>query len=103
MHIPGQQSKAAPALAFDGTVLHLVHLGDVRTICGDRSSTGPWSPNVRVAEQQSKASPALAAFAGRVHMVHLGDTSNDLWHSRLDSGAANLTPQSSTRSAMPPA
>ena len=94
VQIPGQKSKAAPALAFDGTVLHLIHQGDSSNDLWHSKFDGAnWSPNIKVAEEKSKAPAALAMFAGRVHMVHLGDTSNDLWHSRLDFGAASLTPQ----------
>jgi hypothetical protein len=87
--IPGQQSKATPALAVLDGVLHMVHLGD--------SSNDLWwsvfdgtswikyftgTPgNDRIQGQQSKAPPALAVLDGVLHMVHLGDSSNDLWWS----------------------
>jgi hypothetical protein len=90
--IPGQKSKATPALAAVGNQLHMVHLGD--------SSDDLWwsiydgtewrkpdgTPgNERIPDQQSKAAPALAEFAGRLYLVHLGESSNDLWWS-INSG-----------------
>src|SRR5262249_26482816 len=95
--IPGQKSKAAPALAFDGTLLHMVHLGDTSNDLWHSTFDGTdWTPNIRVAEERSKAAPALATISGarsRIHMVHLVDSSNDLWHSRIDDRASDLTPQ----------
>ena len=94
VRIPGQQSKAPPALAYGGSVgaqLHMVHLGDgSNDIWHSRSDGETWfrpdtgePGNSRIPGQQSKASPALAYYGG-LHMVHLGDGSNDIWHSYFD-------------------
>ena len=91
VRIPGQKSKAPPALAAFQNQLHMVHLGD-------RSNDIWWSiydgtswkkpdgtpGNVRIPGQKSKAPPALAAFGGSLYLVHLGDTSNDIWWSAYD-------------------
>ncbi len=87
--IPGQTSRAAPALAafpVDGApALHLVHLGEASndlwhawTVDGTA-----WSADVKIPGHASQATPALAAFGGALHLVHLGKESTDLWHSRL--------------------
>jgi Astacin (Peptidase family M12A) len=91
--IPGQQSKAAPALAAFGNELHMVHLGDSSNdIWHSWTSDGSEWTEMKIPGQKSKASPALASFGGQLHipwelhMVHLGDTSNQLWHSWTDDG-----------------
>jgi len=89
--IPGQKSKAAPALAVYGGGLHMVHLGDSSNniwwsiFDGTSWNTNDGTPgNVRIKGQKSKSSPALAAFGSRLHMVHLGDSSNHIWWSSYD-------------------
>lgn len=90
--IPGQRSKATPALAVFGDELHMVHLGDSsNAIWHSRFDGSSWSTNTRIAGQLSKAPPALAAFEDRcarprLHIVHLGDSSNRIWHSEYDGG-----------------
>ena len=85
VRIPDQASKASPALAEFGGLLHMVHLGDSSNDIWHSTFDGSsWSPNVKIPDQQSKASPALAEFGGLLHMVHLGDSSNDIWHSTFD-------------------
>ncbi len=94
VQIPGEKSKAAPALAFDGTVLHLVHLGDSSNDLWKSQFDGAsWSPNIRVAEEKSKAVPRSPPLRAWSTWFILATLSNNLWHSRLDFGAANLTPQ----------
>ena len=85
VQIPGQLSKASPALAAFGDRLHMVHLGDSSNdIWHSRFNGTSWTDNVRIPDQSSKASPALSEFGDRLHMVHLGtlygsdDLSNDL-------------------------
>jgi hypothetical protein len=84
--LPGQLSKASPAIGEFNGRLHMVHLGDSSNdIWYSTSADGyNWTPNVRIPGQKSKASPALATFGGRLHMVHLGDSSNNIWHSTFD-------------------
>jgi hypothetical protein len=85
VRIPDQRSKAPPALATRGSLLHMVHLGaGSNDLWHSTYDGGSWTENVRIPDQQSKASPALAAYGGRLHMVHLGEGSNDLWHSTYD-------------------
>lgn len=81
--LPGQSTKAAPALAAVSAELHLVHLGESSNdIWHTWTADGVmWTSNIRVPGQTSKVSPALAAFKGVLHMVHLGGSSNDIWHS----------------------
>jgi len=85
--IPGQASKAAPAIFTNNGLLHMVHLGDssndIWHSTFDKTKT-KWSSDVRIPGQQSKASPALTEYSGLLHMVHLGDSSNDIWHSYFD-------------------
>lgn len=84
--VPGQASKAAPALAVFAGQLHMVHLGGSSNRLWHSVNNGDsWTPNVLIAGQLSKAAPALATRGpAQLHMVHLGDTSNDLWHSMFD-------------------
>ena len=89
--IPGQKSKASPALAVFNGRLHMVHLGDssndiwwsIYDGVSWKKSDGT-AGNEKIPGQKSKASPALAVFNGRLHMVHLGDSSNDIWWSIYD-------------------
>ena len=89
--IPGQKSKASPALAVFDRKLHMVHLGDSSNdIWWSMYDGDSWKQsnglggNEKIPHQKSKASPALAVFNGRLHMVHLGDSSNELWMSIYD-------------------
>jgi hypothetical protein len=86
--IPGQSSKAAPALAgfFDG--LHMVHLGDSSNNIwwsiydGTSWKTSDGTPgNEQIPGQQSKAAPTLAPFTYQLHLVHIGNSSNNIWNS----------------------
>ncbi len=90
--IPGQTSRAAPALAVfpvDGApALHLVHLGEASndlwhswTLDGTA-----WSADVKIPGHASRATPALAVLGSELHLVHLGETSTDLWHGRSEDG-----------------
>jgi HEAT repeats len=88
--IPGQRSKATPALAAFGDTLHMVHLGDSSNrIWHSEFDGNSWTTNRPIADQLSKAPPALATFEDlcareRLHIAHLGDTSNRIWHSEYD-------------------
>jgi hypothetical protein len=85
--IPGQMSKAGPALAAFDNTLHLVHLGTgwSNDIWYSWSLGGNWSVNEKLFPiQKSHVSPTLVAGRQRLHMVHLGSTSRDIWHSRFD-------------------
>jgi hypothetical protein len=83
--IPGQSSKASPALAVCGGKLHMVHLGSSSNDIWWSTSDGEkWTENVKIPDQSSKASPALAPWGHFLHMVHLGDSSNKIWHSYFD-------------------
>jgi hypothetical protein len=86
-----QKSKATPALAVHGGLLHMVHLGDSSNdIWWSMFNGTSWNRkdgsigDERVTGQQSKSAPALAAFGGKLHMVHLGNSSNDIWWSSYD-------------------
>lgn len=89
--IPGQKSKASPALAVFNNQLHMVHLGDssndiwwsIYDGVSWKQSNGT-AGNERIPGQKSKASPALAVFNNQLHMVHLDDSSNDIWWSIYD-------------------
>jgi len=63
--IPGQASKAAPAIFTNNGLLHMVHLGDssndIWHSTFDKTKT-KWSSDVRIPGQQSKASPALTEY-----------------------------------------
>jgi hypothetical protein len=94
--IPGQKSKASPALAVFNNQLHMVHLGDSSNDIWWSIYDGvSWNKldgmpgNERIPGQKSKASPALAVFNSQLHMVHLGDSSNDIWWSIYDGGSWN--------------
>ena len=92
--IPGQKSKASPALATLGGALHMVHLGDSSNSIWHSifdPAAGSWNDNVAIPNQKSKAAPALAADASLLHMVHLGDSSNDIWHTMFDPAAGSWT------------
>ena len=82
---PPQRSKAPPALAYLGSLLHMVHLGASSDDLWHSTYDGTnWTANVKVdPPQRSKAAPALAYFGGDglLHMVHVGASSDDLWHS----------------------
>lgn len=83
--IPDQKTKASPALASHGELLHMVHLGDSSDNIWHSVWDGQsWSENVRIPDQQSKAACALAAHNGLLHIVHLGESSNNIWHSTWD-------------------
>jgi hypothetical protein len=89
--IPGQQSKATPALAVYNNQLHMVHLGDTSNdiwwsiFDGTTWQKPDGTPgNERIPGQQSKATPALAVYNNQLHMVHLVYTSNDIWWSIFD-------------------
>ena len=89
--IPGQSSKASPALAVFNNRLHMVHLGntsnDIWWSIYDGTSwkkSDGTAGNERIPGQSSKASPALAVFDNKLHMVHLGNGSNDIWWSMYD-------------------
>ena len=83
--VEDQKSKAPPALASFGGVVHMVHLGDTSNdLWWSKFDGTSWSENEKIPGQKSKASPALAEFGGLLHMVHLGDSSNDIWWSRFD-------------------
>src|SRR5262249_22805812 len=83
--ISGQESRATPALAEFGGLLHRVHLGRSSNDLWHSTFDGSgWSDNRKIPGQKSKAPAALAAFGGRLHIVHLGDSSNDIWHSTFD-------------------
>jgi hypothetical protein len=94
--IPGQRSKATPALAAYNEQLHMVHLGDSSNdLWWSMFDGASWNKpdgtpgNERIPGQQSKATPALAVYNGQLHMVHLGDSSNDLWWSMFDGASWN--------------
>jgi len=77
---PQQGSHASPALAQNGSVTYMAHIG--------LSSNDIWYSkgvvkvdDMRVPNQTSKAAPALAFYGGVLHMVHLGNSSNNIWHS----------------------
>jgi hypothetical protein len=83
--VPGQSSKAPPALAAFNNRLHMVHLGSSSNDIWHSQLDGDiWTPNKKIPNQKSKASPALAVFNNRLHMVHLDSSSNDMWHSQFD-------------------
>jgi hypothetical protein len=91
VQIPGQQSKATPALAVYNNQLHMIHLGDSSNDIwwsiydGTTWNRPDGTPgNVQIPGQQSKATPALAVYNNQLHMVHLGDSSNDIWWSIYD-------------------
>lgn len=83
-------TKTRPAIAMDGTTLHVLHLGEgsnqiyhargTVSFDGQGRATTAWREK-QVGGQLTKATPAVAMLGGRLHMVHLGDTSSDLWHS----------------------
>ena len=89
--IPGQSSKASPALAVFDNRLHMVHLGNSSNdiwwsiydgVSWKKSDGTPG--NERIPDQKSKASPSLAVFNNQLHMVHIGDSSNEIWNSTLN-------------------
>ncbi len=83
--VPDQKSKAPPALAEYGGLLHMVHLGDEENVIWHSTfNSYTWSPNVKIPDQKSKAAPALAVYGGLLHMVHLGDEENYIYHSTFD-------------------
>jgi hypothetical protein len=85
VRIPGQRSKASPALAVFGGRLHMVHLGSASNDIWHSTFNGTsWTPNVKIPNQKSKAPPALAVFRNRLHMVHLGTSSNNIWRSTFN-------------------
>jgi hypothetical protein len=86
--IPGQKSKAPPAMAAFGRMLYMVHLGDTENdLWWSMYSGSIWQKSdqepgdERIPDQSSKAAPAMAGFALDLHMVHLGNTSNNIWYS----------------------
>ena len=94
--IPGQLSKATPALAVYNNQLHMMHLGDTSneiwwSIYDGTSWNKPdGTPgNEPIPGQLSKATPALAVYNNQLHMVHLGDSSNDIWWSIYDGTSWN--------------
>jgi hypothetical protein len=96
--IPGQQSKAMPALAQYNNQLHMVHLGDSSndlwwSIYDGTSWNKPdGTPgNERIPGQRSNASPALATFGPYLRMAHLGDSSNSIWFSNYFSREGQWT------------
>ncbi len=61
--VPNQKSKASPALAAYGGLLHMVHLGDSSNDIWHSTFDGTsWSENHVIPNQKSKASPALAEY-----------------------------------------
>jgi hypothetical protein len=89
IRIPNQRSKASPALAESGGLLHMVHLGDSSARIWHAVLINAWEENVIVPGQMSKTALALATFfteSGtlfQMHVVHLGESSNSIWHSYL--------------------
>ncbi|HKB01881.1 MAG TPA: alkaline phosphatase family protein [Gemmataceae bacterium] len=85
IRIPGQKSKASPALAQFRGELHIAHPGDSSNDIWHSVFNGTdWSPNERIPDQKSKSPSALAEFLDRLHITHLGDSSNRIWHSSFD-------------------
>jgi hypothetical protein len=81
--IPGQKSKASPALSATGTALHMVHLGDSSNqLWHSMYDRRQWTENKHILNQKSRAAPAMAGD----FLVHIGDSSNKLWYSRWISG-----------------
>jgi hypothetical protein len=88
VRIPGQQSKASPALASFGGIMYMLHLGDsskhiwLSAYEGAlwRKSDGT-AGNEQIVGQESKAAPAIAGHELALRLVHLGDTSNNIWYS----------------------
>ena len=66
--LPGQKSKAPPALCTSGDLgrlLHMVHLGDSSNdIWHSWFDGNNWAPNVRIPGQKSKAAPACLNGSG---------------------------------------
>jgi hypothetical protein len=92
--IPGQLSKAPPALAEFNSQLHMVHLGDESNHLWHSVYDGEmkvWNRpdnrfpgNYQIPDQLSRARPALCELGLVMVMVHLSDDSNELWQSYYD-------------------
>ena len=71
--IPNQQSQASPALAFGGTLLHMVHLGDSSKDIwysffdanSGRAVNSSWAmtPTEKMSERESSSLPEIASGA----------------------------------------
>jgi hypothetical protein len=80
-----QTSKTGAAIATDGNMLHLTHIGNSSDdIWYSTSPDGvSWTPNRQIG-QTSKATPGMAYFGRTMRLVHLGDSSNTIWYARGD-------------------
>lgn len=88
-----QTSKAAPALGYFDSLLHMVHLGESSDqIWWSYFNGTGWSRDVEVDQHFSSLSPSLAVLGSRLHMVHVGSSSNQIWHSQFFSNGVGDRP-----------
>lgn len=80
--IPGQKSKAIPALASYGGYLHMTHLGETsNSIWWSYWDGATWATNVTIPNQFSRYSPALAPLGNKLVQAHIGSSTNTLYFS----------------------
>jgi hypothetical protein len=98
--IPGQRSKASPAIAPFALAVIMVHLGDTSDNLWASEMFGlenSWRPNVLI-QQTSRTSPALALVRSFVsddwlHMVHSQGDGGGIVHSRFGQSGAWTAPR----------
>lgn len=104
--IVGHTGMQTPALAAQGTELHMVYrrgrsrlgppvLGPSAEVVHASSVDGQiWQPPSPISGVATTAAPALASFGGELHMVFLNATSNDVSHTFSLDGGTSWSPPS---------